>query len=155
MRRSNLPTVTSDTLNSSVDPEAPRALRPRRFWQGVVILYALLFLVSGLLLAMAGVRPDASALLIGGIDLLALLALAGYAWRRPLPHAGPQLLVFLLATLQLGRAALIAIAVWPNLVPWHGDEIAWQALGLYAGLPLLVLVALGLHRYATDRGHAQ
>ncbi len=124
---------------------------PRRFWQGAVMLMTVMFLLSLVLFSFGSVRINAMIAVVTGLDLLAIVTLAGYAWRHPLRHAGLQVLVFLLAAVQFGRAAIVALVVWPNLVPWHGDDIAWQALWIYAGLPLMVLMGVGLYRYATDR----
>lgn len=126
------------------------ALRPRRFWQATVFLLAMMVMVSGVLMFAGDAAPRAGAFAVGTIDLMGLLALAGYGWRRPLVHAGMQFLVLLLAASYFLRAVIIAFVVWPNLLPWRGDAIAWQALGLYALLPFLVLIGLGLYRYATD-----
>ena len=129
-------------------------LRPRRFWQVTVFLFVLMFLVSGAMTLVSG-APSAGSMAMGAIDLMGLMALAGYGWRRPLPHAGLQILVFLLAAFYFLRVALIAIVVWPNLLPWRGDAVAWEALGIYAMLPFLALIGLGLYRYATDRTHVR
>lgn len=130
------------------------ALRPRRFWQAVAGIYAALVLANAAMLVFAGARPATGALLVYGIDLLSLLALAGYGWRRSLRSAGLQLMVILLAAANLLRAVVVIYAVWPNLVPWHGDAYAWEALAILSSVPILVLVAAGLNRYATDHGHA-
>jgi hypothetical protein len=130
-------------------------LRPRRFWQAMVFLFAMLFLVGGALMLAGSVALSALSLAIVAIDLMGLLALAGYGWRRPLVHAGLQILVLLLAATYFLRALLMAFLVWPNLVPWRGDGIAWQALGLCATLLFLMLIGLGLYRYATDRTHVR
>lgn len=128
--------------------------RPRRFWQGVVLVCALLGTASIAMIVVGRVPPGPASLAVGALDLLALVALAGYAWRRPLRHAGLQLLVFLLAAADFLRAALVLVVIWPNLVPWRGDSHAWQALAVAAAVPMLVVVAIGLYRYATDRSHA-
>lgn len=128
--------------------------RPRRFWQGVVFAIALLFLFSGVMIATGRVALDSVGLVLGGIDLLALVALAGHAWRRPLRGAGLQVLVLLLAVIEFVRAAIVVIGVSPNLMPWNGDQHAWQALWIIATVPLLVLLGVGLYGYATDRSHA-
>lgn len=138
----------AQTCNSAMDE------RPRRFWQGVVIVYALMFLAGAVLIAMGRMPLGAGGLAVGSIDVLALVALAGHAWRRPLRGAGLQLLVFLLAAIDFIRAGLVIIVVWPNLLPWRGDEYAWQALFAIATALLLALVAVGLYSYATDRSHA-
>lgn len=143
----------SGQLGAETRPTHARR-QPRRFWQGVCLILLLLVVGSGLMMAFGGVRPNAFSWLVAALDAIAMFALAGYAWRRPLRHAGLQLLVFLLASIQFLRVILIAVVVWPNLVPWRGDAIAWQAVGIYSALPVLLLVAIGLYRYATDRGHA-
>lgn len=127
------------------------ASRPRRFWQAGVILFAMMFLASGALNLTSGVAPSAISLAVAAIDLMGMLALTGYAWRRPLAHAGLQILVMLLAAIYFLRVALMAFVVWPNLVPWRGDAIAWQALAICASLPFLVLIGVGLYQYASDR----
>lgn len=124
---------------------------PRHFWQGVVMLLSVMFLLGVVMLAVGSERINAMIAFATLLDLLAVVTLAGYAWRRPLRRPGLQVLVFVLAAVQFGRAAIVALVVWPNLVPWQGDDIAWQALWIYAGLPPMVLLAVGLYRYATDR----
>ncbi len=130
-------------------------LRPRRFWQATVFFFAVMFLASGALSLASGVAPTAMSLAVGTIDLMGLMALIGYAWRRPLAHAGLQILVLLLAAFYFLRVALMAFVVWPNLVPWRGDAIAWQAVAICASLPFLVLIGVGLYRYAIDRTHGR
>jgi len=90
--------------------DAATALQSGRLWQGLVILLTLLFVAPGLLMATSDTRPSAAALVIGAIDVVALLTLPGYAC--PLRHVGLQLLVFLLAAVQFFRLTLVAIVVW-------------------------------------------
>lgn len=141
-------TTLTDSPSSNALPTGASAPRPRRFWQATVVLGALMFVLWIVLIAAAGVWPRAMDLVVAAIDVAALLALAGYAWRRPLRGIGWQLLVLVLAAILLLRAAIIAVVLWPNLVPWIGDTYAWQALATYCVLPLLLLIALGLYRYA-------
>lgn len=137
-----------DSPSSNALPPGAIAPRPRRFWQATVVLGALMFVLWVVLIAATGVWPGAMDTVLAVIDAAALVALAGYAWRWPLRGFGLQLLVLALAALAFLRVAIIAIVLWPNLVPWLGDVYAWQALATYCVLPLLLLIAVGLYRYA-------
>ncbi len=83
------------------------------------------------------------------LDVVIIHGLYGYVVRRPISHQFLRLLYLVLVPVIGLRVVLVVYFVGPNLLPWVGASEQYVSWALVAPLPLAVLTAIALWRYAT------
>lgn len=129
-------------------------MRIRKPWAVLLGLQVVAFIAGVYPYLTLGGRIHPFQVLQIGIDLIILWGLFGYVTRRPVKSFALRLLYFTLVAIILCRVILVIYLVAPGLSPWLGLREQYVSLVLLLSIPLALLTAFALWRYASESQRA-
>jgi hypothetical protein len=129
---------------------AANTARVRRFWAAYLALCAAFFIVGVYPYLTVSGPPHPFQMVQVAVDLLAMYGLFGFVVRKPIRHIALRAFFIIVAAVLCVRAVVVLYVVGPILLPWRADIESFISLTLLLGVPLQLLTAFALWRYATD-----
>ena len=124
--------------------------RVRGFWSAYLTLYVAFFIVGVYPYLTVTGPPHPFQMVQVAVDLLAMYGLFGFVVQKPIRHSALRTLFIIVAAVLCVRAVVVLYFVGPILLPWRADIESFVSLTLLLCVPLQLLAAFALWRYATN-----